>query len=253
MSPEKSQDAGEVQGKLDDIVAMVEQAKTKALSGSVVLNRTELLAALRELGELLPAQLSEARKVLRERRSLVESSRTEAERLVADARRQSDKLVEEARRTADRLLDAARRERQQLVEESSVLAEAEDEAEQLLGDARAQAVQMRAETDDYIDATLARFESLLEHTLATVGRGRDKLRELSEDAVDEAAAPTSPASATTKPTTSEPSTADELPGQEVIDLDAAAPEEEPATRSLTDALLQDGLAGAGTRSDPVRR
>lgn len=175
----------DVQGKLDAIVAMVEQAKTKPLSGTVVIPRSDLLAALGDLREQLPVQLSEAEKVLRERRSLVEGARTESERLLADARRQSERAVEDARRTSERMLEAARQERQAMIEEASVLAEAEEDAEQLVADARAEAIRMRAETDDYVDASLARFEALLEHTLATVGRGRDKLRQMSDSALQQ--------------------------------------------------------------------
>jgi cell division septum initiation protein DivIVA len=172
----------DAQGKLDAIIAMVEQAKTKPLSGTVVIPRADLLTALTALRDELPEQLAEARKVLRERRSLVESARTEAERLLSDARRQSERAVDEARRNSERMLASARQERQSLVDSSAVLGEAEDDAEQLIADARAEAARMRAETDDYVDASLARFEALLEHTLATVGRGRDKLRELSDSA-----------------------------------------------------------------------
>lgn len=172
----------DVSGKLDAIVTMVEQAKTKPLSGAVVIQREDLLAALKELRTQLPGQLAEAKKVLRERRSLVEAARTESERLLADARRQSERMVDEARRNSERVLASARAERNALVEEASVLAEAEEDAEQLIADARAEAVRMRAETDDYVDASLARFEALLQHTLATVGRGRDKLRALSDTA-----------------------------------------------------------------------
>jgi F0F1-type ATP synthase membrane subunit b/b' len=176
----------DAQGKLDAIVAMVEQAKTKPLSGTVVIPRADLLSALTglrdELRDELPTQIAEAQKVLRERRSLVESARTEAERLLSDARRQSERTVDEARRNAERMLESARSERQSLVAEASVLAEAEEDAEQVLADARAEVTRMRAETDDYVDASLARFEALLEHTLATVGRGRDKLREMSDSA-----------------------------------------------------------------------
>src|SRR3954466_7254779 len=172
----------DAQGKLDAIIAMVEQAKTKPLSGTVVVPRADLLTALQELRKELPAQIAEAQKVLRERRSLVEGARAESERLLADAKRTSERTVDEARRTSERMLASARQERQSLVDESSVLAEAEDDAERLLADARADVARMRAETDDYVDASLARFEALLEHTLATVGRGRDKLREMSDSA-----------------------------------------------------------------------
>jgi cell division septum initiation protein DivIVA len=172
----------DVSGKLDAIVAMVEQAKTKPLSGSVVIPRAELLAALKELRTELPGQLAEAKKVLRERRSLVEAARIESERLLADARRQSERTVDEARRNSERVLASARAERLSLVDEASVLAEAEEDAERLVADARAEVARMRAETDDYVDASLARFEALLQHTLATVGRGRDKLRAMSDSA-----------------------------------------------------------------------
>jgi F0F1-type ATP synthase membrane subunit b/b' len=175
----------DVQGKLDAIVAMVEQAKTKPLSGAVVVPRADLLGALTELRDELPGQLAEAQKVLRERRSLVEGARAEAERLLSDARRQSERTVDESRRTSERMLESARQERQSLVDEASVLAEAEEDADRMIADARAEALRMRAETDDYVDESLARFEALLEHTLATVGRGRDKLRQLSDSALQQ--------------------------------------------------------------------
>lgn len=175
----------DAQAKLDAIVAMVEQAKTKPLSGTVVIPRTDLLDALQELRKELPEQLAEAQKVLRERRSLVEAARAESERLLSEARRQSERTVDEARRNSERMLESARQERQALVDEASVLAEAEDDAEQMIAEARGEALRMRAETDDYVDASLARFEALLEHTLATVGRGRDKLRQLSDSALQQ--------------------------------------------------------------------
>ncbi|HSP37600.1 MAG TPA: hypothetical protein VLR26_07595 [Frankiaceae bacterium] len=175
----------DVQAKLEALVAKVEQAKTKPLSGAVVIPRAELLAALEELRDELPGDLAEAEKVLRERRSLVEGARADSERLLSDARRQSERTVDDARRTSERMLESARQERKSLVEAASVLAEAEEDADQMIADARAEASRMRAETDDYVDASLARFEALLEHTLATVGRGREKLRQLSDAALQQ--------------------------------------------------------------------
>jgi cell division septum initiation protein DivIVA len=217
----------DVQGKLDAIVAMIEQAKTKPLSGAVVIPRADLLAALSELREVLPAQLSEAEKVLRERRSLVEAARTEAERLLADARRQSERTLEDARRNSDRMLESARAERQSLLDESSILAEAEADAEQLVADARAEVARMRAETDDYVDASLARFEALLEHTLATVGRGRDKLRALSDTAWESTAGAGGPSVApdgSMQPELPDPEDSGSLPPAGPIDLTDPAPE-----------------------------
>jgi F0F1-type ATP synthase membrane subunit b/b' len=175
----------DVEAKLEAIVAMVEQAKTKPLSGTVMIPRAELLKSLQELRDELPGQLAEAQKVLRERRSLVEAARAESERLLSDARRQSERTLDEARRNSERMLDSARQERQTLIDEASVLAEAEEDADRVVADARTEALRMRAETDDYVDDSLARFEALLEHTLATVGRGRDKLRQMSDAALQQ--------------------------------------------------------------------
>src|SRR3954452_24989414 len=203
----------DVQGKLDEIIAMVEQAKNKALSGSVVVPRTELLGALHELREELPAQIAEAQRIVRERRSLVEAARIESERLLTDARRQSERTLEDARRSSERMLESARAERTSLIEESSVLAEAELDADQVIADARAEVTRMRAETDDYVDASLARFEALLQHTLATVGRGRDKLRQLSDAAL--------------QPELPEQDVAVGMPAASPVDLTETPPEMEP--------------------------
>src|SRR3954471_8560759 len=228
----------DAQGKLDAIIAMVEQAKTKPLSGTVVVPRADLLTALQELRKELPVEIAEAQKVLRERRSLVEGARAESERMLADAKRTSERTIDEARRTSDRMLVSARQERQSLVDESSVLAEAEDDAERLLADARADVARMRAETDDYVDASLARFEALLEHTLATVGRGRDKLRELSDSAQQQEFP--DPDGQVGMPVTSGVGLGEPLGGEqpppEALDLDEAA---EPVQPTFTDDLTGD--------------
>jgi cell division septum initiation protein DivIVA len=162
----------DVQGKLDEIIAMVETAKGKALSGSsAVIDRPVLLAALEEMRQLLPAEMSEARSLLRERNAVQDA-----------AREQADEMLANARAEADRTIDAAREERDRLVSESEVAEEAERVAAEITGEAEAQAARMREQTDEYIDASLARFEQLLNTSLETVTRGRDRVASAREQA-----------------------------------------------------------------------
>ena len=140
--------------KLDEITELVESARAMPLSASCVLNRAELLERLGELRDLLPAAVVEARELLSDRDGVVAAGETEAERLLA----------------------AARVEREELIAASSVTAAATERAEAVLAEAGAEARRMRSEVDDYVDGKLATFEIVLHKTLATVDKGREKLR-----------------------------------------------------------------------------
>jgi cell division septum initiation protein DivIVA len=144
----------DLHSKLDALTAQVEGAKAVPLSASCVLNRAEVLAAIDEIRQLLPAEIVAAGDVLRDREDVLEQGHAEAERIV----------------------EAARAERARLVSSHEVAREAQRRADQLITDARDQAATMRTEVEDYVDGKLANFEVVLHKTLAAVGRGRDKLR-----------------------------------------------------------------------------
>lgn len=144
----------DAQAKLDEIVGMVESAKSMPLSASVLVNKAEMLALLDELRGALPEELREAQWVIKDRDEVIDQGRKEAERIIADAR------TEQAR----------------LVSRTEVMQSATKEAERVLADAKESARQMRLEVEDYVDAKLANFEVVLHKTLGAVERGRDKLR-----------------------------------------------------------------------------
>jgi cell division septum initiation protein DivIVA len=162
----------DVQGKLDEIITLVETAKGKALSGSAaVVDRGALLSALEDLRALLPAEMSEARSLLRERESVQDAARIQADELLGNARAEADRIVADARQELARL-----------VSESAVVEEADRVAAEITTEAEAQAVRMRRQTDAYIDASLARFEDLLSSSLETVARGRARVAATHADA-----------------------------------------------------------------------
>jgi cell division septum initiation protein DivIVA len=144
----------DVHEKLDELTAMVQNARSMPMSASCVVNRAEVLSLVEEIRELLPEEFRHAELLLQDREA----------------------VVDEGRREAAKVIEAAHAEADRLVSETEVLAEARRRAEDIRVDAYDEAATMRREVDDYVDTKLANFEVALDKTLAAVHRGREKLR-----------------------------------------------------------------------------
>jgi cell division septum initiation protein DivIVA len=144
----------DVDGLLSTLERITGEARSMPLSSSVMVNRAELLALLRQLREAMPDELDRARWVVREQESILEHARTDASEIVAEARAEHDRLVSE----------------------QQVVRSAQEEAERIVDAAHGTARQMRLEAEDYVDAKLANFEVVLHKTLTAVERGRERLR-----------------------------------------------------------------------------
>ncbi|MFI6849854.1 cell division initiation protein [Kitasatospora sp. NBC_00085] len=144
----------DVQNKVDEIVAAVENARSMPMSASCVVNRAELVGLLQDLRSALPAELAHAQSVM-----------ADHEQVVADAEAE-----------AERIIQGAHAERGSLISDTEVVRRAQAEADRILAEARAEVETKRAEADDYVDSKLANFEVVLTKTLGAVGRGRTKLR-----------------------------------------------------------------------------
>lgn len=143
----------DVQKKLDEIVTTVQSARSMPMSASCVVNRAELLALLEEVREALPGSLAQARELIGGR----------------------EQMVEQARQEAERIIEAAHAERGSIVSDSQVARQSQGEADRILTEARREAEEIRAEADDYVDSKLANFEVVLNKTIGSVDRGREKL------------------------------------------------------------------------------
>lgn len=143
----------DVHDKLDQITALLEDARAMPMSASALVNRAEVLGLLDELRDLLPEQLHHADLLLSDREAVVEQGRSRAEQMVTAAQVEHDRLVEQTQ------IVSAARERA-----AAVQLAAQAEAERLL-----------AQADDYVDRKLAEFEIALEQLGQQVGRGRDRL------------------------------------------------------------------------------
>ncbi|WP_327164414.1 cell division initiation protein [Streptomyces zaomyceticus] len=143
----------DVQKKLDEIVATVQGARSMPMSASCVVNRAELLALLEEVREALPGSLAQAQELIGGR----------------------EHMVEQARQEAERIIEAAHAERGSIVSDTQVARLSQEEADRILSEARREAEEVRAEADDYVDSKLANFEVVLNKTIGSVDRGREKL------------------------------------------------------------------------------
>ncbi|MDP8910039.1 MAG: hypothetical protein M3N47_13205 [Chloroflexota bacterium] len=144
----------DVHDKLDEVIAVIERARSMPMSASCVVNRTEVLGLLEELRELLPEEFRHAQLLLQDREA----------------------VIEEGRREVERLIEAARTERGRMVAQTDVVSEAMRHADQIRAEVYEEAVALRAQVDDYVESKLANFEVVLEKTLTAVQRGREKLR-----------------------------------------------------------------------------
>jgi cell division septum initiation protein DivIVA len=143
----------DVHDKLDELIALVENARSMPMSASCIVNRGDVLARLDELRQLLPEEFRHAQLLLTDR----------------------DAVVEEGRREAAVLVEAAQAEAARLVSESAVWEQARTQAQEIVDAARSETESMRHEVDDYVDTKLANFEVVLTKTLGAVRRGREKL------------------------------------------------------------------------------
>ncbi|MBV6702412.1 ATP synthase F0 subunit B [Kitasatospora aureofaciens] len=144
----------DVQNKVGEIVAAVENARSMPMSASCVVNRAELIGLLNDLKAALPAELAQAQSMMADHEQVVAGAQAEAERII----------------------QGAHAERGSLISDTEVVRRAQAEADRILAEARAEVDTKRAEADDYVDSKLANFEVVLTKTLGAVGRGRTKLR-----------------------------------------------------------------------------
>jgi F0F1-type ATP synthase membrane subunit b/b' len=139
--------------KLNAAVTLIEEARGVPLSASCVVHRGEILEILDGARVALPTDLDQAIQIIASR----------------------DVIVEEARLSAEQMIATAREDVARMVEQTSIVQAARDEAQRILDDARALAEQERAEVESYIDGRLATLEVILNKTMESVARGRERL------------------------------------------------------------------------------
>ena len=146
-------EARDLEGFLYELRDMVENARTMPMSASVLVNRDDAVALVEDILRSFPEELRQARWLLREK----------------------DQFLGQARHEAEDIIEAARVQAERMVERTEIAREARRTAQRIVDDAQMQARQLVHEAEDYIDQKLASFETVLERTLQTVQKGRNRL------------------------------------------------------------------------------
>jgi cell division septum initiation protein DivIVA len=156
--PAVAPDQVDVDELLQELVTVVERAKSMPLSSSAIIARDEVLGLLEAARAAFPAELQRARRVLQDR----------------------DEVRVRAEREAAELLDEARAQSAYMVQRAEVVRQARHQADRIIEDAESEGRKIRHEADDYVDRKLAAFEIVLDRTMRTVQAGRERLTVLPE-------------------------------------------------------------------------
>jgi hypothetical protein len=148
---------GTAEQKLAYLRELVLNARAMPMSASCVINRSEVLAAIDDVIENLPDEIAYAQRVIDTSASKVAEGEAEAGRILAEAREHAASLAQH----------------------SEVVRVAEQVAVQVRYDAEQEAAALRRETDEFIDARMASFESVLHKTASQVRTARARLAERS--------------------------------------------------------------------------
>lgn len=143
---------------LEELRAIVAEAKGVPLSASVLVPRDQALALIERCLASSPKEVVEAREILSERTHVLERTQAEVDQLLSEAHRQMEAMVAE----------------------SEIVREAHVGANRIRSQALEQASQLKRQTEDYIDRRLANFEIILSDLLDQTRRGRQRLAESSE-------------------------------------------------------------------------
>jgi cell division septum initiation protein DivIVA len=193
---------------LNELVEVMETARTVPMSASCVVSREHVLDLLDALREALPPELDAAHRVLARRDALLaeatesaartrgeaedaagqvrDQAGTQADAILADARHQAGEVVRAAEAEAYQTLESAREEHASLVSATTVHRNAQDAAARLRSEAddyadatRAAAdryaVAVRADSEGYADRTLLDLIAVLRQAVASAAEGRRAL------------------------------------------------------------------------------
>ncbi len=143
----------DLQYLIDRLETLVTGAKRVPISNKLMLDEQELADLIDQMRTVLPEEVRAARKVLRERDSII-----------AEAQQQADDTLKNAHEQAEMLLD-----------EQGLMAEATARAEQFREEAEHDVQERINGADEYARQVLGQLRDQLGRHLATIQKGLDAL------------------------------------------------------------------------------
>ena len=135
------------------VLDIISTAPTLPLSASPRIDRDVVVDMLEQALVEYPAEIREARWMMKQR----------------------DEFVAKTRREADEIIEAAKVNAERFVQRAEIVRAAEQRARQIIEAAQEEALRQKRETEDFLDQRLASFEILLDKLSKTVDTGRRRL------------------------------------------------------------------------------
>lgn len=143
----------DLQYLIDRLETMVTGAKRVPISGRLMLDEQELADLIDQMRTVIPEEVRTARKIMRERDSIL-----------AEAQQQADDVLKNAHQQAEMLLD-----------EQGLLAEAQARANQYMEEVESQAQERIQGADEYARQVLTQLRDQLGRHLKTIEKGLEAL------------------------------------------------------------------------------
>lgn len=143
----------DLQYLIDRLETMVTGAKRVPISNKLMLDEQELADLIDQMRTVIPEEVRTARKIMRERDSIL-----------AEAQQQADDVLKNAHQQAEMLLD-----------EQGLLAEAQARANQFMEEVESQAQERIQGADEYARQVLSQLRDQLGRHLKTIEKGLDAL------------------------------------------------------------------------------
>ena len=144
---------GDTESFLNEAIDAISSAPNAPLSSAPKINREQILTILQEALDCLPAEITEARWMLKERADFLAKTQLEA----------------------DEILEAARVQAERLVQRTAIVRQSESRARKVIEAANQDSRRLKSETDDFLDRRLGSFEILLDKLVKQVSEGRTRL------------------------------------------------------------------------------
>lgn len=143
----------DLQYLIDRLEGMVTGAKRMPITNKLMLDEQELADLIDQMRTVLPEEVRSARKVLRERDSII-----------AEAQQQADDILKTAHEQAEMLLD-----------QQGLMAEAEARAHQYMEEVEADVQERINGADEYARQVLGQLREQLSRHLSTIEKGLEAL------------------------------------------------------------------------------
>ena len=143
----------DLQYLIDRLENMVTTARRMPVTNKLMLDEQELADLIDQMRTVLPEEVRSARKVLRER----------------------DSIISEAQQQADEILKTAQEQAEMLLDQQGLMAEAQSRARQYMDEIETDAQERINGADEYARQVLTQLREQLSRHLSTIEKGLDAL------------------------------------------------------------------------------